>query len=54
MCSICGLAELFQSANHSKDWFRKSQIRKVSLLRKARKSTVTNNWSPQISGFAIS
>jgi hypothetical protein len=28
----------FKFANHKKDWVRKSQIRKVSHLRKARKS----------------
>jgi hypothetical protein len=33
---ICGLAEVL-SQRISKDWVRKSQIRKVSYLRKVRK-----------------
>ncbi len=41
----------FKSANHKKDWVRKSQIRKVSHLLKVRKSK--NSLNPQICGFAI-
>jgi hypothetical protein len=33
---ICGLSEVFSKSQ--KDWVRKSQIRKVSHLRKVRKS----------------
>jgi hypothetical protein len=41
----------FKYANHKKHWLRKSQVRKVSLLRKVRK--ITSYLGPQICGFAI-
>jgi hypothetical protein len=47
---ICGLAEVlsFESANHKKDWIRKSLIRKVEKLQKVCKSS--KFISPQICG----
>jgi hypothetical protein len=39
----------FKSANHKKDWVRKSQIRKVSHLRKVHKS----NKLFKVSKFAV-